>query len=313
MRGVAFVAAGLAVCAASAAADPKAEKARADKLFDDGRKYLATKEYSLACTAFEESEKADPAIGTQLNIALCYEEWGHVTAAYKAYVDAERVASAKKDNRAAGARKKVDELGPKVPHLQITLPAELDPSMVVLVDGAEVPREALATELALEIGPHKIEGRVAGRPPRNYTIDLKAGDHEKLTVDVPKPVSTVVAPPPAPVVVQMRRGGKFYAGIALVGVGAVALGIAGGVGLHERSAYGDAIGDCPMLQCSTEAAYHATENARDKANQMTYVAGAGIAAVAVGVVLIVTSHRHAVTPAPMVAPGVVGLSIGGSL
>src|SRR5438309_4348973 len=68
----------LVACMAVAAlgAPAHADKKRADALFEDGRRYLATHEYALACTAFEQSQEADPAIGTQLNIALCYENWG---------------------------------------------------------------------------------------------------------------------------------------------------------------------------------------------------------------------------------------------
>ena len=82
------IAAGL--CAVATATP---QKQRADKLFDDGRRYLDNKEYALACTAFEQSQEADPAIGTQLNIALCYEQWGHYASAYRAYVDAEKLAT----------------------------------------------------------------------------------------------------------------------------------------------------------------------------------------------------------------------------
>src|SRR5437762_1555797 len=89
--------------------DPPAspEKVRADALFQDGRKYLASKEFALACTAFEQSQLADPGIGTQLNIALCYEEWGKVAAAYRAYLEALRLAKEAKDDRLNGAQMKV--------------------------------------------------------------------------------------------------------------------------------------------------------------------------------------------------------------
>src|SRR5947208_10483179 len=98
----------MGLCAIAAAKTPQEQKIRADKLFDDGRKYLASKEFALACTAFEQSQEADPAIGTELNIALCYEEWGKVTAAYRAYLEAERLAKEKKDDREAGAHDKVE-------------------------------------------------------------------------------------------------------------------------------------------------------------------------------------------------------------
>ncbi|HLL21253.1 MAG TPA: hypothetical protein VK427_03930, partial [Kofleriaceae bacterium] len=82
MRWIAVVGT-IALVANTASAD-SSSKTRADKLFSDGRKYLVNGEYSLACTAFEQSQAADPAIGTQLNIALCYEQWGKLAAAYDA-------------------------------------------------------------------------------------------------------------------------------------------------------------------------------------------------------------------------------------
>ena len=78
----------LLLCASSAVADQQ----RAEKLFAEGRKYLDAGEYSLACTTFEQSQAADPAVGTQLNIALCYEKWGKLAPAYHAYRDAEATA-----------------------------------------------------------------------------------------------------------------------------------------------------------------------------------------------------------------------------
>ena len=88
------------VLASSTIADADTEKERTDKLFEDGRKYLSAKEYALACTASEQSHVSDPAIGTQLNIALCYEAWVKTAVAYRAYVEAERLAKLKFDDRA---------------------------------------------------------------------------------------------------------------------------------------------------------------------------------------------------------------------
>ena len=109
---------------------PSPEKVRADALFQDGRRYLASKEFALACTAFEQSQLADPGIGTQLNIALCYEEWGHIAASYRAYLEALRLAKEGKDDRQNGAQMKVDQLASMVPHLQVEIPAELQHRML---------------------------------------------------------------------------------------------------------------------------------------------------------------------------------------
>ena len=166
---------------------PKTEtKIRADKLFDDGRKYLATKEYALACTAFEQSEEADPAIGTQLNIALCYEEWGHFASAYRAYIEAERFAKEKSDDRAVHAHKKIDELQPKIPHLRIDISEGAEPSAVFLLDGKQIDRKEFADELLLDAGPHTILATVPGKPPKTTKLELQNGEHRKVVVDVPR-------------------------------------------------------------------------------------------------------------------------------
>ena len=159
------------LCAASVAGPkkkkpppPKPDKPPvADKLFDDGRKYLVNKEYALACTAFEQSQDADPAIGTQLNIALCYETWGHLASAYRAYLEAEKLAKAKSDDRAVHAHKKQDELQPKIPHLRIDVPENAEPSAVFLLDGKMIDRKAFADELLLDEGPHTARSRRSRR------------------------------------------------------------------------------------------------------------------------------------------------------
>ena len=163
MRAVLVVMALLAVHGAALA--DKASKARADKLFEDGRNYLQRKEYALACTAFEQSQQADASVGTQLNIALCYEEWGKLAAAYKAYVVAEKLATSKKDNRDKVAHKKVQEIEPKLARLRVSIPPSADPYSIFLFDDKETSREELVEEQIVDAGKHTVEVRVAGAPP----------------------------------------------------------------------------------------------------------------------------------------------------
>jgi tetratricopeptide (TPR) repeat protein len=297
------------------------DKARADKLFEEGRGYLERKEYALACTAFEQSQQADPAIGTQLNIALCYEQWGKLANAYRAYLEAEQLAKAKKDNRAKHARKKVNELAPKLAKLRISIPANADPYAIYLFDGKETERDALLEEQLLDAGDHTIEVRVAGAPPKTTKIALKPSDRQTITLELPvveKPV-TAPATPALPVVTQTPRNKrKLYAGIGLAGGGALTIGIASYVALIARSDYNDAIAMCPGNLCQTRAAYDATQDARSRANWMTVVTGAGVAMVGVGVYLVLTSKgapvkTEGLSARPLVAPDVVGVAIGGSL
>jgi tetratricopeptide (TPR) repeat protein len=310
-----LVACALVHLASVAAADT--DKKRADKLFEDGRRYLESKEYALACTAFEQSQQADPAIGTQLNIARCYEEWGHFAAAVKAFEEADRLATAKRDDkRAKAARKKVAELTPKVPHLSVVVPVDADASAVYMLDGKEIDLAALTADLLLESGDHAIEVRTPGAPPQTTKVALAIGEHKRLELDVPKPVVIKPPPPPPPNVgpppPPPRNQLRFYGGIALTATGGVALGAASFVALVARSDYNTAIASCPNNLCTTYKAYRDTENARSHANYASLIGAGGIALAGAGVYLIMTSHGDTHAVAPVVAPGAVGVAYGGS-
>lgn len=291
---------------------PSPEKLRADKLFEDGRRYLEAKEYALACTAFEQSQVSDPAIGTQLNIALCYEEWGKPTAAYRAYLEAERLAKDKKDDRARGARLKVDQLAPKVPHLQVEIPGDADIATVFMLDGNEIDKAKLQDDLLVEPGKHVIVARVPGKPAKETVIDLREGERKKITIDVPRPkVEVIVKEGP-------RRKGRFYGGIGLTVGGGLALGAAGFVSLVARQDYADAVVDCPDHACQSRAAFDATQDARKKATLMTFVGAGGAVMVGAGIYMLLTSRgakttERKVSFAPMLGPDGGGFVVGGRL
>lgn len=291
---------------------PSPEKIRADKLFEDGRRYLAAKEFALACTAFEQSQASDPAIGTLLNIALCYETWGKSTAAYRWYVEAEKMAKQHSDDREKGAKAKVAELLPKVPHLIVTVPADADPATTYMLDGNEISKDKLLEEQLVEPGKHTIVARLEGKPPRETVVDLAEGETKKITVDVPRPEVKVI------VRGGERKQGRFYGGIGMLVGGGVAVGVAGYVSLVARQDYADALVACPMQTCETQAAFDATQDARKKANLMTFVGAGGLALVGVGVWFVLTSKTPKVTEkqivlTPQVGPDHVGVALGGRL
>lgn len=297
---------------AVATADP-AGKARADKLFEDGRKYLVGKEYALACTAFEQSQQADPAIGTQLNIALCYEEWGKIASAYRAYLEATRLAKLKFDARAKGSQAKADELAPKVPRVTLEVPEDADVGAVFLFDGKEIDRAKLADDLLVDAGHHVIEVRLSGHPPNKTEIELKLGERRRIAVEVPKPAPQVV------VRSTPRRKGRLYGGLVLTTGGVVAMSVAGIVALGARQDYKDALDHgCSMGLCDNRTDFNATQDARSRANLMSFVGAGGLVLTGVGVYLMLTSAGHrtterAVTIVPTMSPTTAGLSIAGPL
>jgi tetratricopeptide (TPR) repeat protein len=314
----------LALIAGVVMADP-ASKKRADKLFEDGRKYLANGEYSLACTAFEQSQQADPAIGTQLNIALCYEKWGKLAAAHDAYVEAERQALEVKDKRSTVARKKSEELERKVAHLRVTLPDGVDRYAIYLLDAVEIGVAKLTADLVLDPGSHVIEMRIAGAPPSRSEIELEPGQQMKLELVAPvvkqdsndvKPV--VEAPRPVAIITTTTRSKPaLYGGLGLVVAGAATIGVASFIALDARSDYNAANKRCPDGMCASQADFEATRDARDRARSMTWVFAGGAAVAVIGTILIVTSKRtttrESISLTPTLTNNGAGIAIGGAL
>src|SRR5512134_2148923 len=88
--GVRFVCIVIVVAAsASVRAQPAPpETTDADRLFEEGRALAKEKRYSEACDRFDRSFKLDPTVGTELNLADCHEQLGHLTEALRLFSDA---------------------------------------------------------------------------------------------------------------------------------------------------------------------------------------------------------------------------------
>src|SRR6266498_1038121 len=77
----------------AASAQVSAEnRAAAQALFDLGRTLITSGRAEEACPKFEESQRLDPGVGTQLNLADCYDRTGRTASAWTLYIEAPRVA-----------------------------------------------------------------------------------------------------------------------------------------------------------------------------------------------------------------------------
>ena len=92
------------------------DEAAARVLFMEGRKLAASGDYPAACTKFEASYQLDPGIGTNFNLADCYEHTGRIASAWARFLDVaaatrvanqperERVANRSEDDGYSGRR-----------------------------------------------------------------------------------------------------------------------------------------------------------------------------------------------------------------
>jgi len=304
---------------ATAAADARDDKKRAIALYAEAKRYLAKQDFGHACEMFEMSQQAVAMIDTQIRVAECYQEWGKLATAYRAYLEAERLAQAKHDRRTKQVHKKVAALAARVPHLQLDVPAEMDPKTVLLFDSQPIERSALSGELDIEAGVHTVEAKLTGLPTKYTHVEIAPGETKRIRIGIPNPELAAIVEyhaPAAPIPQAHRDRVRLWGGLALAGGGAIALGVAGYVSLGARSDYNSAIGGCPNQLCETKSAYDATQAARDRANYMTYVAMGGVALIAAGTFLAVRSKidpDDELTLAPTVTPGMIGVTLGGRM
>jgi hypothetical protein len=293
-------------------------RAKADELFKKAKKLLADHKYAEACPKFEESYQLDPGIGGELNIGKCYEEWGKLGSAYRAYVEAERQAKGTSDPREGKIHELVASLESQVPRLLIHVPAGVDPSTVsVSIDGQPVPSSDLARPQIVDPGPKQVDYSIGSIKKQkvvavergntaDVTLEAPAAEKPATTSEKPEPATTTDAEPPG----RMQR----IAGMAVGGAGIVGIGVASYLALSARSSYNDALAsDCMGMKNACDAAgLTATHDARSRANVATVVGVLGLAAVGGGIALYLlapsaASNEHAF----YVVPTSNGLAFGG--
>src|SRR4051794_26464548 len=68
------------------------DQAAAEGLFNDAKKLVADGKFADACPKFEESQRLDPAPGTQFNLAECYEHIGRTASAWALFLGVAQLA-----------------------------------------------------------------------------------------------------------------------------------------------------------------------------------------------------------------------------
>jgi hypothetical protein len=302
------------------------DRAAADALFDEGQELAAAGRVAEACARFEASMAVAPRLGSQLNLADCYERLGRTASAWLAFGDAAALARRLADRRWTYARSRQAALKRRLSRLVIAIgPGGTAAELAVTRDGARVPPQAYGVEVPVDPGEHVIEATAPARQPWSIRITVSRPG-EVATVAIPElapapapaapppPISTTVPPVRMPAAERPRRRLTPAAWVA-GGVGVAGLGAGAYFGLSAASAWRQASPGCDRTyRCSAEA-FAAGERAhRDGALSTAGFAVAGVALVT-GVVLYLGSARDsrgAVRVAPVIAPGAAGMTVAGA-
>jgi hypothetical protein len=279
MRALLWVLPALMIATPALADAPTAEeRAAAQVLFDEARDLLEKKRFAVACPKFAESMRLDPAVGTQLNLARCYEESGKLASAWINWVEAaQRAEAAGRPDRAELARGRADKLEPRLSYLVIRVEGGGN-GVRVQKDGQDVGRAQWGVEVPVDRGTHVITAEAPGRHRFDKTIRVTR-EKQRITVKVPplEEESTVSA-------------GQLGAGIALGVVGLAGLGLGIGFGVAAGGKNDDSLAECPVspTRCSAEGV-----ELRDEAFTFAHVSTAGFIAggalLVTGVILVATA------------------------
>jgi len=201
---------------------------RAELLFTEASELLSQEKYAEACPKLEESQRLDPALGTQFNLAGCFEKVGKLASAWRHYRDVERLAHASgKTSREEIARQRLAALRARVSFLEIVVASS---DVTVSVDGERQEPGDLAF-VVVDPGEHTVVASAPAHSSWESHVRVPSGDGapRRVTVDVPKLVrlgESKVVTVTTESTSTRRAVGLGFLGLGIAGVaGAVVTGI----------------------------------------------------------------------------------------
>lgn len=177
----AFVA--LATLIPGAHASAQSSSAHARVLFREARTLMAKGLFEKACPKLEESLRLDHGMGTQFNLAHCWEQLGRTASAWGLFLDVASAANASgQAKREAAARQRAAALEPKLSRLQIDVP---HPAVELKVTraGEVVGDAAWGTAMPVDPGTHPIEASAPGKKTwSSEVVVVVAGKTKAVTI-----------------------------------------------------------------------------------------------------------------------------------
>jgi hypothetical protein len=294
-----------AVVTERAHAQPSDANAIAEQLFSQARDLARANQWAEACPKFEASLRADPVLGTRLNLAVCYAHIGMLASAWGLFRDAiEQATKAGDVKRRDYAQKQADAIEPRLPKLTISVPENPPAGLVVARDGAPIDAGALGVALYVDPGAHAITASAPGFEAVTQMVTLVEGEEETLAIPALAAVPVrATAPPRSPdeghaATAQPKRvisPTRKYVAMAIGAAGVASIGVGLLFGGKANSALHDAKARCGAnLVCSTDDyawGQQLIRDTRSNATVSTLLVAAGGAAVVTGVVVFVTGRR----------------------
>ena len=199
----------------------------AELLFVEARALQAAGRTQEACEKFAASQALEPAPGTLLNLAGCYEALGRTATAWATYRQASASALERgKPQWASVADERAQKLESLLPRIRIEMGGRKpDASVVIRLDKKVLEPGALGSSLPVDPGPHEVDATRSGATPFRRLVEPRSGHTEEVVVEF-EPAASIATPSPlskpAIPVLSWVFGG---AAVASLGVGFAFLGL----------------------------------------------------------------------------------------
>ncbi len=304
----------LVVAVATASAAPTAladSKQVAQQLFDDAKGLMESGKAVQACPMLAESLRLDPAPGTELRLAYCYELIGRTSTAWSMFKTG--LAKAKQANNTGRIEFATEHLAAIEPRLsKVTL--QLDPpaasltGLVVKWDGEQLGAAALGVALPVDPGEHSLRVEAPGKKPFEKKVTI-VGDAKRETIQIPSLEDL-------PTSDGQRSEGRGWTPWAIGGAGVIFLGGFVGARVVVAGAQADRRDFCGAQRASSGCVGDDHVSKIQTWGAISYVSGAlAVAGIGTGVYLLLkapSSDHGSVGIGPAVVSGGTGFSIQGS-
>jgi hypothetical protein len=303
-----------------ASAQPSGEQV-AEKLFNDAIALVTAGKYADACPKFEESQRLDPALGTQFNLADCYEHTGKKGSARRLFIEvADAAKAAGKSEREKTSRERAAALESVAPRLTISVPpSAASIRLEVVIDGVPFPQAKWNRAQPFDAGAHTVTSSAPGKKPFEAKVALQDGKGSELTI--PEPENEPVA---APIATPDDKGaaagnGQRRSALIVGAVGVVGLAVGAGAGIFSVVKNGQAKELCPSYSACPDADGRSKWNAATDSGTVStigFVAG-GVILTAAAILYFTAPKSTTATTGwwltPSVGVGSAGLVAGGHL
>jgi hypothetical protein len=284
---------------------------RAKKLFEEGRALMKSNDYAAACAKFEESDRIEKALGTEANLADCYEKRAQTAKAYHLWRAIRHDADEQHDEaRANIARDRSTALPRQLVKVVIHVPEPVPDDLAVTINGE-------ATEPGAEIRDYADPGTIQIVITANGKVirkQLRGEAGTEIPVDI-KLSSGEEPPPPPPPEIGERNKGWVRTALVVGSVGVFALGVAAVLAIEAKGDNDDALQnhcDGDPNQCDS-IGFQQLNHAGSLADAATIFSIGGAVVVAAGVTMYLVAPREAerVTIRPIASPHEIGVVVGG--